>query len=123
MQCWNLVVGEEQGHRRSGQKRSRAEALQIAAEYESSGLSGPAFGAKHGLGLSTLVRYRKWYRESQAETKDRWLAVEISEPEQESASDTESKLSVLLSHGRRIEVKRGFDAVTLKQLLGLLESA
>lgn len=116
------MVGEGQ-RMEKGQRRSRAEALQIAAEQEASGLSGQAFSAKHGLGLSTLIRYRKWYRESQVENKGRWLAVEVSEPEQESDNDRESKLSVLLSHGRRIEVKRGFDAVTLKQLIGVLESA
>jgi hypothetical protein len=95
----------------------------MAAEYEASGLSGAAFSAQHGVGLSTLVRYRKWYRESRAENKDRWLAVEMSEPEAEPVSSTGSKLSVLLLHGRRIEVQHGFDAVTLKQLIQVLESA
>jgi transposase-like protein len=117
------MVSEGQGVGGSGQKRSRAEALRIAAEYEASGTSGAAFSARHGLGLSTLVRYRKWYRESRAENKGRWLAVEVSEPKPEPVSSTESKLSVLLSHGRRIEVQHGFDAVTLKQLLHVLESA
>lgn len=114
-------MGEGQGQNGSGQKRSRAEALRIAAEYEASGMSGAAFSAQHGLGLSTLVRYRKWYRESRAETKDRWVAVEVSEAKPEPVS-TESKLSVLLSQGRRIEVPHGFDAVTLKQLIQVLES-
>lgn len=118
-------MGEGQGQHGSGQKRSRAEALRIAAEYEASGMSGAAFSAQHGLGLSTLVRYRKWYRESGAENKDRWLAVEVSEPkpEPEPVSSTGSKLSVLLPHGRRIEVQCGFDAATLQQLLQVLESA
>lgn len=115
-------MGEGQGQNGSGQKRSRAEALRIAAEYEASGMSGVAFSAQHGLGLSTLVRYRKWYRESRAETKDRWVAVEVSEAKPEPVRSTESKLSVLLSQGRRIEVQHGFDAVTLKQLIQVLES-
>ena len=100
-----------------------AEALRIAAEYEASGLSGRAFSAQHGVGLSMLIRYRKLYRESQAENKEGWLAVEVSDPEPESANRIGSKLSVLLPHGRRIEVQRGFDAVTLQQLIGVLESA
>ena len=33
------------------------------------------------------------------------------------------ELSVLLSGGRRIEVKRGFDVGTLRQLVAVLEQA
>lgn len=47
------------------------------------------------------------------------MAVEF-EPNQ-AAGTSSSGLAVALSSGRRIEVRRGFDAKTLKQLVALLE--
>ena len=46
----------------------------------------------------------------------RWVAVELS-----GGSGPGSALAVVLLSGRRIEVKRGFDAHTLEQLVRLLE--
>src|SRR5208337_1883955 len=40
-------------------RRTRAEAEQVAGEYEGSGLSRVEFCRKHGLSLATLARYRK----------------------------------------------------------------
>jgi hypothetical protein len=40
-------------------RRSRAEAGQLVAEYEASGLSQVEFCREQGLSLATLARYRK----------------------------------------------------------------
>ena len=101
-------------HRRH---RSRTEADQLAAEYEASGLNREAFCRQKDMPLKTLARYVTRYRKQQAGSEpQRWIPVEISgQPRQG------SELSVLLSGGRRIEVKRGFDVGTLRQLVAVLE--
>jgi transposase-like protein len=100
-----------------GRRRSRAEAEQVVAEYEASGLSRQEFCRKHGLALVTLDRYRKRGRQSQeASGSSQWVAVELS-----SGSGRGGALAVVLLSGRRIEVNRGFDAHTLEELVRVLE--
>jgi hypothetical protein len=114
-----MVTYEESGrqHRRH---RSRAEADQVAADYEASGLSREAFCKQQDMPLKTLARYVTRYRRQRAGGSEpqRWVAVEVS-----GHSGSGSELAVLLSTGRRIEVKRGFDAGTLRQLVAVLEQA
>jgi hypothetical protein len=102
-------------------RRSRTEAEELAREFEKSGLSRKAFSVEKGLSIHTLDVYRK--RLSQkgcgGGVADRLVAVEISKPLQASGGE----LTVALSNGRRIEVKRGFDGDTLERLVTLLEPA
>jgi transposase-like protein len=102
-------------------RRSRAEAEQVAGEYEGSGLSRVEFCRKHGLSLATLARYRKRQAEGKATPGTRWVAVEVSGANSTLESQGSSGLAVALPAGRRIEVGRGFDSRTLVQLLGVLE--
>jgi hypothetical protein len=114
-----MVTYEESGrqHRRH---RSRAEADQVAAEYEASGLSREAFCKQKEVPLKTLARYVARYRKQKAGGSEpqRWVAVEVA-----GHGGGGNELSVLLSSGRRIEVKRGFDAGTLRQLVAVLDQA
>jgi transposase-like protein len=48
-------------------RRSQAEADQLAAEFETSGLNRHEFCRKHGLNVSTLDAYRKRLRRTQPE--------------------------------------------------------
>jgi transposase-like protein len=108
----------EEGRRR----RNRAEVERLVAEYEGSGLSRQAFCDEHGLSLSTLNRHRKRRRlHAEAATAGRLVAVEIAEAQQVGVSERASELLVLLSGGRRIEVRAGFDAKVLQQLVCVLE--
>jgi hypothetical protein len=105
-------------HRRH---RSRAEADQLAAEYEASGLSQADFCQERDLALKTLARYLARYRKQSAQRggqgpSQRFVAVEVAGPR------SGSELTVLLSGGLRIEVKRGFDTLALRQLVAALES-
>ena len=105
-------------HRRH---RSRAEADQIAAEYEASGLSQAEFCQQRDVPLKTLARYlaryrKQWARSSEQSKPQRFVAVEVAGPR------TAGELTVLLSGGLRIEVKRGFDTLTLRQLVAALEA-
>jgi hypothetical protein len=105
--------------RSTGQRhRTRAEADQIAADYESSGLTQQAYSERHGLALKTLARYVARHRRANREsaTPPQWVAVELS-----AKSGAAGELAVLLPSGYRIEVNRGFDVTTLRQLLSALE--
>jgi hypothetical protein len=112
------MVPHEESGRRHRQHRSRAEADQVAAEYEASGLGREAFCKQRDVRLKTLDRYVARYRKQKADGGEaqRWVAVEVA-----GRNGCGGELSVLLSHGRRIEVKRGFDAGTLRQLVAALE--
>ena len=102
-------------------RRSRAEAAQVAGEYEGSGLSRVEFCRKYGLSLATLARYRKRQAQDKAAPGNRWVTVEVSGASSTLESRGSSGLAVALRGGRRIEVGRGFDSRTLVQLLGVLE--
>jgi transposase-like protein len=98
--------------------RSREEAQQLAAEFEASGLTRPQFCQRHDVSLNTLARYLKRHRQQNAPPKatPRWVAVEIAAP-----TAAASGLTLVVGAGRRIEVGRGFDAATLRQLVSALE--
>lgn len=105
-------------HRRH---RSRAEADQIAAEYEASGLSQAEFCQQRDLLLKTLARYLARFRKQSIQSREqttsqRFVAVEVV------AARSGSELTVLLSGGLRVEVKRGFDTLALRQLVAALEA-
>jgi hypothetical protein len=92
----------------------------LAAEYEASGLTREAFCRERDVPLKTLCRYVTKYRRQKADTvqSPRLVQVEVTAP-----ATVSSVLTVLLSGGRRIEVSRGFDAGTLRQLVTVLEQA
>ena len=104
-------------HRRN---RSRAEADQLAVEYEASGLSQQEFCQERELSLKSLGRYLTRYRKQKAggaeHQPQKFVAVEIARPH------CDGELTVLLSSGLRVEVKPGFDAGALRQLLAVLEA-
>ncbi len=102
-------------------RRSRAEAGQLVAEYEASGLSRVEFCKKQGLSLATLARYRKRQTQGSPAAGTRWVEVKESAGRPALGIPASSGLAVALPSGRRIEVGRGFDAHTLAQLLDVLE--
>lgn len=112
------MVTHEESTRQHRRHRSRAEGDQVASEYEASGLSQEAFGRQRDIPLKTLARYVVRYRKQQANGggAPRFVAVEV-------AGHDGSELAVVLTGGRRIEVKRGFDSGTLRQLVAVLEQA
>jgi hypothetical protein len=114
------MVASNQSGKQHRRHRNRAEADRLAAEYEASGLSQGDFCNQQDVPLKTLGRYLTRYRKQKAGGGEpqRWVAVEVS-----GHSGSGGELAVLLSTGRRIEVKRGFDAGTLRQLVAVLEQA
>jgi hypothetical protein len=112
------MVASGRQHRKH---RSRTEADQLAAEYEASGLSQKEFCQQRELSLKALGRYLTRYRKQKAQSNEphkpqRFVAVEVAGPRCGGG-----ELTVLLSGGLRVEVKPGFDAGTLRQLIAVLE--
>jgi hypothetical protein len=112
------MVASGRQHRKH---RSRTEADQLAVEYEASGLSQTEFCQQRDLPLKTLGRYLTRYRKQKAHANEphkpqRFVAVEVARPR------CGGELTVLLSGGLRVEVKPGFDAGTLRQLIAVLEA-
>ena len=104
--------------KRIGRHRNRAEADQLAAEYVASGLTCQEFCNRKGVPMKTLARYVARYRRENAceGNVQRWVAVEVAEQR-----GPGEELAVVLRSGRRVEVKRGFDAETLRRLVIELE--
>jgi transposase-like protein len=110
-------------------RRSRAEVEQLVDAFKVSGLRRREFCLKHGVVVGTLDFWRKRRREEQgpvasnpARTQNgaaraRLVAVELA------GTATSSRLAVVLSRGRRVEVSEGFDVATLERLLAVLEQA
>jgi hypothetical protein len=111
-------VVQEQPTKRHRRHRNRAEADQLAAEYEGSGLTREAFCRERDVPLKTLCRYVTRYRGQKAGAlqSPHFVQVEVTTP-----AGVSSALTVLLPGGRRIEVNRGFDVGTLRQLVTVLE--
>ena len=111
---------QKQAAKKHRRHLSRAEADQLAAEFEASGLTREAFCLRRDIALSTLSRHLRRYRreEAGAVQSPRFVQVEVTTP-----AGVSSPLIVLLTGGRRIEVSRGFDAGTLRQLIAALGQA
>ena len=90
----------------------------MAADYEASGLTREEFCRQRDVPLKTLCRYVTRYRKQRAKGDQPQRFVEA-----ELAGHTRcgGELAVVLSRGRRIEVERGFDISTLRQLIAVLE--
>jgi hypothetical protein len=107
-------------------RRSRAEAAQLVAEYETSGLTRKAFCSRRGVSVAALDKYRRLYRQPTARAAKRLLPVELLHDNSAvTASGDEpcSHLWLEFTNGRRIAVGRGFDAPTLERLVSLLDRA
>jgi hypothetical protein len=100
-------------------RRGVAEITRILAEYETSGMGQAEFCRSRQLGHGTLSRYlnQRPQRGRKAGERNRLVPVEVSG----GRTATGSPLTIVLPAGRRIEVGRGFDTPTLRQLLSALE--
>ena len=105
-------------------RRPRAEVRQLVAEFLSSGMPGLEFCRTRGLSRSTLYRHLK----QPAKKSDRpaispdpqLVRVELADVRQ-NATSLGGELVVVLDSGRKIEVTAGFDELTLKRRVRILE--
>jgi hypothetical protein len=105
-------------------RRSPAEAAALVGEFEASGLLREAFCEQRGLAVGTLDKYRRRVHKGQQSSNGSMLPVEVvwstgQSPNRDAGHD--GALVVELRGGRRVEVRRGFDAGTLERLLTVLD--
>ena len=111
---------EEVGLRK---RRSRQEIKRLVTEFESSGLRRSEFCQKHNLALGTLqrgLRRRRMEVDGQSQSK-RLVEVKMAGIQRNGSGPGTCSLEVVLAAGRRIEVRRNFDAETLARLIRTLE--
>ena len=115
---------DEQAGVPTQRRRGPAEIEQIAAEFLHSGLGRTEFCRRHAISLGTLNRYLKRIREQSQSVLPRHGLVPVEQADAKLVTDRECGcgLTVVLLHGRRIEVKAGFDEPTLQRLISLLEN-
>lgn len=104
------------------QRRTRLEIAQIAAQFAESGLSRSEFCRRHGLSLNTLNCHLQRMSTSKATPSDGLVAVELVGSKLSNDGRGDCGVAVVLSRGRRIEVRAGFDAFTLQRVIALLEN-
>jgi hypothetical protein len=105
-------------------RRSRAEAEALVAEFEASGLMREAFCELRGLAVGTLDKYRRRAQRGSQSDGGSLLPVEVVSSRGHDANRAGRDVLVVESRsGRRIEVRCGFDAVTLERLLAILDRA
>ena len=105
-------------------RRSRAEAAALVAEFESSGLMRQEFCRQRGLSIGTLDRYRRRVHGGKRSMPAPMVAVEVVRSRAAEKShdvDQDRPFVVESRSGRRIEVRRGFDAGTLERLLTVVD--
>ena len=111
------MTGETES-RQGRRRRTRAEADQVAAAFEASGLTQAEFSDQHKIPMKTLARYvaRRRREQSSRVARPRWVAVEVAP-----RGETGGSIAVVLEKGRRIEVAAGFDSATLRRVVLELE--
>ena len=104
-------------------RRTCGEVKRLVAEFEASGIQRNEFCRTHGIALSTLLRHLKRHGSGvgRAKAGNRLVAVELSGEEPKRNSQRPCALEVVLPGGRRIEVGREFDSVTLARVVKVLE--
>jgi hypothetical protein len=104
-------------------RRSRREIGRLVTEFEASGLRQVEFCNNHGLALSTLQRgLKRRRREAGRQGECEGLVeVKLARSRGNGSAESSCALEVLLAKGRRIEVRRDFDAETLTRLIRTIE--
>jgi len=99
--------------------RTRSEAEQLVRSFEKSGLSRVQFCASNQVATNTFNRYMQRYsgRALRVEPKQQLVAVEIVDNH-----EGRTEVAVVLRCGVRVEVGRGFDVPTLRQVVAALEA-
>jgi transposase-like protein len=104
-------------------RRSSEEVKRLVAEFEASGIPRNEFCRTRGVALSTLRRHLKSHGSGAARAKacSRLVAVELSGQDPKRNPQKACALEVVLSGGRRIEVRQEFDSATLGRVVKVLE--
>jgi hypothetical protein len=104
-------------------RRTPAEIEQVVREFASSGLNRTQFCRQRGLTWGVLNRHlrRMQAASSNGASGNTLVAVELAGQKLD-ALQAGSGLAVELARGRRITVAAGFDALTLRRMVQVLET-
>lgn len=103
-------------------RRSRQEADQLLAEFETSRVTRKEFSRRSGIPVHVLDYHRRRRRlAGRTEGHENGRLLEVSLAVGKAGAGSTSGLSVVLNAGRRIEVQGGFDEWTLERLVTTLE--
>jgi predicted transcriptional regulator len=106
-------VGKKRRTRRTGKEVQR-----LVEEFISGGMKRSEFCRTRGLSPGTLQRHLKGGKQ-RARQIPRLVAVEL----EQKAAQKANAIEVVLARGRRVEVRPGFDAITLQAVIAVLERA
>ena len=104
-------VGKKRRTRRTGKEVQR-----LVEEFISGGMKRSEFCRTRGLSPGTLQRHLKGGKQ-RARQIPRLVAVEL----EQKAAQKANAIEVVLTRGRRVEVRPGFDATTLQAVIAVLE--
>ena len=105
-------------------RRSRVEVEKLVAEYKASGLTRDAFCQQQDLSVTALDKYRRRVQKWAGSGAAPMLPVEVVSFAVQDSNRNAGRDGVLVvesRNGRRVEVHRGFDALTLERLLTVLD--
>ena len=105
-------------------RRTRQEVQRLVGEFGTSGLSRGEFCRIHGKRLSTLQRGLKRERTEPSDVQsDNKRLVRVKVIGGNGTADREGPcaMAVVLAKGRRIELRRDFDATQLRRVVEALE--
>ena len=120
---WSIRVVNENQEVQLRKRRSQEEINRLVSEYEASGARVSDFCRNHGLKPSVLHRHLKRRRLGKVESREakRLVPVALVGTKRDADAPRGCALEVVLSRGRRIEVRADFDSSTLERLLNVLE--
>jgi hypothetical protein len=97
-----------------------ADALAVLSSWRESGLSLHAFAQRHGLSVSRLDRWKSRLRAGGQPVQ--FHRVEVVQPAVLPQAGAGGRVDVVLRGGRRVRVRRGFDASLLEAVARAVES-
>ena len=109
---------------RPRQRRTRQEVQRLVGEFGTSGLSRGEFCRIHGMTLSTLQRGLKRERTRPSDIQSdgkRLVRVKVTGGSGTADREGPWAMAVVLAKGRRIELRRDFDAAQLRRVVEALE--
>ena len=100
--------------------RTPEEIRHLVLSYQHSGLTAQEFSARHQVPLSSLHRYLRQHRETDALSSPQLIPVSLSETAAPEAMSSSPPFELHLPGDRRLTIPTGFDAGDLMRLLEVL---
>jgi hypothetical protein len=103
---------------------SRAQWRQRVAQWKRSGLTADVFAAEHDINPRTLLWWSSMLRRPRARAAEAGFVRLVPVEDRNAPSTVEpAPLDIVLSSGRVVRVRRGFDPTVLRELLAVLEAS